>query len=74
METCLNKNAFVIGVTRAKINTKMYKIKKNKNLKIIYGDITNKSTIKKILSYQKKKNFLLIVLLIMLVLGLEKIL
>ena len=55
METCLDKNAFVIGITRSKINKKMYKIKKNQNLKIIHGDITNKTTIKKILSYQKQK-------------------
>ena len=54
MKLCLKKNAFVIGISRTKLNKKLLKIKNLKNLEIIYGDITKEKTLDKILKFQKK--------------------
>lgn len=58
VKLCLKNNAFVIGVSRKKIKLKILDFKTKKNLKVIYGDITNKSTLDKILDFQKKKFFI----------------
>ena len=57
LKLCLENNAYVIGVSRGKFKQESLEKKYNKNLKILYGDITKKTTLKKISNFQKKKNF-----------------
>ena len=55
LKLCLENNAYVIGISRGKFKQESLEKKYNKNLKILYGDITKKNTLKKISNFQKKK-------------------
>ena len=57
LKLCLENNAYVIGVSRGKFKQESLEKKYNKNLKILYGDIAKKTTLKKISNFQKKKKF-----------------
>ena len=54
LKLCLQNNAFVVGVSRSKSILSFLKKNYQNQFKIISGDISKKSTLKKIINYNKK--------------------
>lgn len=54
LKLCLQNNAFVVGVSRSKTDFSFLKKNYQNQFKIISGDISKKSTLKKIINYNKK--------------------